>query len=952
MKTIIRTILLISVSTLFFNDVKSQGNTLDGANIGFMAATPPNFDGWTARTGTYRPASGTGNISASNPLNYTVFNFTTSHNNPATAKFTDYWGSSDDVFKIFYTDKNETDEHSLGGLKKIPTHLGFDRSVRLGPTSGETGGNKSAELSYRLKVTEQNALLTFCYAIVLMAPHYQFHFGNPTFEVDVVDADDELVSECCFFQNCGDLNCSYLPTGWNLGVGSCSPGALNNNVWLYSDWNQITINLLEYLNKTVKVRIRISGCIYDAHGGYGYFAAKVGEPSISLSGCVGEGDTVTTAEAPIGFSKYEWFEIPNGLTDQYDIDGVYSADKVVSTDRVLAITNQLMDDKYTKSFAVRLTSPTQHVTWISDPAPACVTYIPVEVNDMRPNFDAMIEHQYIPTNPESDNDEIGFLFEDVQPRSASYPLDWQRLEFGDGEVLELKRQPDKTWKADESVTPLADNHVRLTYNAQNGQIDTIFHTYEAGEYVFVRYAHAHPANPDDSLECLKQEVLNVKVPVRPKLVLTSIDTVCMGDKVTITASSPGDDATDYTYQWWYGDDDVQTTNPFFEGKTLTINSLEEDITVHVRVITPEGFYRWAWDSVKVQSFPDIHIEGDTMICIGEKVHLTATDLSGGTLGLRWSYQKPNSSTSVGSTDNPAVFEDAVKQDTSIFILAETTNHCFSWQEKRIIVVKPVVVSNKKEICIDDEVILTGSGAVDYSWRATPEDPSLQEGVKGLNPVRVSPKQTTEYTMTGYGQNGCEANTNITITVVPDPVVKLGFSPDFVDMDEPIIMFTDSSDYSSKSVWTFSDGGKAEGGNITYEFSDINADSVAVHLISSNYLGCSSEADTTIPVALFAVWMPNAFSPDGDDINDYFFFLTKNNLEDVSFEIFDRWGTKMYSYETKLYTYKSDDDVKTYGWNGRYKNKYVQNGTYVWRLSYRRVGNTRVYDEHGTVTLIR
>ena len=947
---ILAAVSIASVSLLNLQKITAQPAAIDGTNLDFMEHTPPSFDGWTAKTGTYTTG---GYYSSSNPLNTTCFNLTTSFADPSTATFTGgYTGETTKAF-VINTDVNAKDEHSSNKLKKIPTHLGFTRSVRLGPISGTNGGNKSAELSYRLKINDTNSLLTFCYAMVLMAPHNGEHYANPTFEVDVVDAlTDALIKPCCFFQNCGDLSCSQLPTGWNLGEGNCTPGGWNSDVWLYSDWNQITVNLDEFFGQTIKLRVRISGCVYSAHGGYGYFVAKASKSSITLAGCAGDGNVVTYAEAPSGFNSYEWFEIPAGMTDQYDIDGVYSANNVIGTDSILTITTTTMNNQDDKSFAVRLTSPKQHVTWDNSPAPACVTYIPTDVHDMRPKFDNMIAHKYIPTNPENSVDEIGFLFDDVTKRNNNYPLDWHLLDFGDGDSLEIVKNNDGSWSIDEQTTPLTENHVRIAYKTNINEPDTIFHTYQHGNYIFTRCAHSYPTDPTNELECTKCDTLHITVPVRPSLLFISPDTICYNDNVTITATSPGDDATNYIYQWWHSDDNIQTTPPFHEGTSLTINNLKEDLIVHVKVITADGFYRWGWDTVRVQAFPDIQIGGDTMICVGEILHLTATDVSGGTLGMKWTYQKPNLQTSIPNSSNQISLEDAVVRDTTIFVIAQTTKHCVAWKSVQILVVDPKVVANKKEICVGDEVVLTGSGAFDFSWESTPKDNSLPEDVKGINPITVYPTQTTEYTMIGYGQNGCQARVNITVNVIPNPVVNLKFSPNEVDMDEPTVMFFDSSEYSAKSEWIFSDGEKLEGKNITHKFNISREDSVNIHLISSNILGCSSEADTTIPVVLFAIWFPNAFTPDGDGMNDYFFFMTKNNLEDIVFEIFDRWGMKVYSYESKYYKYQGKSDIKTLGWDGRFKNKFVQNDVYVWRISYRRPGNSRVYDQQGTVTTIR
>jgi gliding motility-associated-like protein len=72
-------------------------------------------------------------------------------------------------------------------------------------------------------------------------------------------------------------------------------------------------------------------------------------------------------------------------------------------------------------------------------------------------------------------------------------------------------------------------------------------------------------------------------------------------------------------------------------------------------------------------------------------------------------------------------------------------------------------------------------------------------------------------------------------------------------------------------------------------------------------------------------MPNAFSPNGDDINDYYQAKGANQgtgpQSIISFEgyIFNRWGQKLYSW-TDCYNYKA-------GWDGTYKGNPVKDGVY-------------------------
>lgn len=277
---------------------------------------------------------------------------------------------------------------------------------------------------------------------------------------------------------------------------------------------------------------------------------------------------------------------------------------------------------------------------------------------------------------------------------------------------------------------------------------------------------------------------------------------------------------------------------------------------------------------------------------------------------------------------------------------------------------PKVSSDKSKICPLDEVTLTGSNAVDYSWTANPPDASLTEDVRSEEPVVVTPKETTTYTMRGYGSSGCYTERQITINVVPVPIPLISYSPAYVDAEDPILSLSDASLYGTYSLWRFSDGGTSNDRVLRYQFHDLSVDSVSIYLktanevgqheLSTNQYNCSADTSITLPIELFAVWVPNAFSPNGDGVNDRFFFLSDNQLEDVSFEVFNRWGTKIFSFNEKALNLSvlTQDVANSIGWDGTYKGKTVKDGVYVWKLQYKRQGNTRVYQRTGTVNVVK
>ena len=89
------------------------------------------------------------------------------------------------------------------------------------------------------------------------------------------------------------------------------------------------------------------------------------------------------------------------------------------------------------------------------------------------------------------------------------------------------------------------------------------------------------------------------------------------------------------------------------------------------------------------------------------------------------------------------------------------------------------------------------------------------------------------------------------------------------------------------------------------------------------------------------FIPNAFSPNGDNNNDEFKVFSTAGIELIQLEVYDRWGQKLWS----------TSDYRR-GWDGTVDGKEASVATYfyVFRYSCTRDGNT--YIRKGDVTLIR
>lgn len=110
---------------------------------------------------------------------------------------------------------------------------------------------------------------------------------------------------------------------------------------------------------------------------------------------------------------------------------------------------------------------------------------------------------------------------------------------------------------------------------------------------------------------------------------------------------------------------------------------------------------------------------------------------------------------------------------------------------------------------------------------------------------------------------------------------------------------------------------------------------------------SSFSNVTCPVLPSRIFIPNAFTPNGDDVNDSFSvatlsIFTSTQLKDLQFDlrIFNRWGQLIW---------ETTDAKKS--WDGKFNGTYVETGMYVYTLYAHGYDNKR-FAYKGTIMLIR
>ena len=319
-------------------------------------------------------------------------------------------------------------------------------------------------------------------------------------------------------------------------------------------------------------------------------------------------------------------------------------------------------------------------------------------------------------------------------------------------------------------------------------------------------------------------------------------------------------------------------------------------------------------TVTVKPVPIITLASE-VICIGEDITMTAqTTIAGGV------YDWGNGNANETQTFSPL-------SDTT-FSLSYSVNGCTSPLETAIITVNPLPISTFSASpltgCIPFELTLLAddNSNTSYSWSA---DNGLT-GTGAQSSLSFTNDGIYDITLTA-GLNGCTTTTTINdyVTVDNYPIASfLTSSNKFTELIQ-LLEFTNTSSGAASYTWDFGDGASSTEINPEHNFTD-NLYGHVITLTAYSQFLCESSA--TIEILFnngLIYYIPNTFTPNGDEFNQIFKPIFSNNSIDVynySFYIYNRWEHVI--FETH--------DVEK-GWDGLFGEDGipVPQGTYNYKI---------------------
>ena len=393
--------------------------------------------------------------------------------------------------------------------------------------------------------------------------------------------------------------------------------------------------------------------------------------------------------------------------------------------------------------------------------------------------------------------------------------------------------------------------------------------------------------------CQKDTTITVTMLAVPSVTFSGNPLICIGDSTTLTAHG----GTSYIWNGGATTSSIRVSPP-------------SNNTYSVQVKGADGCIKDSSILVTVVHYPHITYTGDTNICPGDSTLIIA---SGGGV-YTWSN---------GVSKDSAYFKPLTNSTYSL----QVNNGCISDTTINI-TLKPVPIAGitpNQSICPGVTTSLIATGGTIYGWSTGDT----------IDSISVTPLVTTTYTVS-VSTGGCKAKDSSKVTIYPLPLgVTSGIN---------LITAGQSTTISVTSMpgctysWIPSGSLSCDTCAVTIASPTINT-IYTVTITDSE--GCRSIDTILIRVKpkCGPIYLPNAFSPNGDGINDILYVMG-NCVKEMSLVIYDRWGNKVFESVDPLY-----------GWDGTYKGQPMNPGTYAYILHTVDEDNNAV-DSKGSITLVR
>lgn len=431
----------------------------------------------------------------------------------------------------------------------------------------------------------------------------------------------------------------------------------------------------------------------------------------------------------------------------------------------------------------------------------------------------------------------------------------------------------------------------------------------------------------DANACTQSAITLITVNPLP-IVTANGSSVCIGQNLNLAASG----GVSYA---WNGPNGFASNqqNPIIPNATQAMAGFYQ-----VTVTDANGCSRSAVAGVSVNPVPNATATSNAPICEGQRLQLFA----GGSLNYSWNG--PNGFNI--NSQNPVINATSLLSSGIYTVRVIDAIGCYTTVNVPVTIypnplvdIKPSVTDGCEPQCITftAQTNATGTNVV-YAWNL--DNAGLVSNTSTVTNCYNTARSYSPSIKVTDG-NGCSNSTSVTITVHPKPNADFTFSPIKPSLYNNTVDFTDLTNTATIAQWNWYFGNNVIGStsqNPSHRFDELG--DYLVSLIVNSEFGCTDTVHKLIRIEdEYALYVPNAFTPNGDGKNDMF-QPKGSGFTNYELYIFDRWGERLFY----------SNDFAT-GWDGTFRGLVCQDGVYTFKINLVSIGG-KAREITGSVTLYK
>lgn len=786
-------------------------------------------------------------------------------------------------------------------------------SARLG---NACVGAHAEDLTYLYTVTPLNTSFTYSYACVLQDPGH-IASQQPRFQISITDSLGNLIP-CGVYQ---------------VAAGQGIPGFTSNNCnisypIIWSDWTSVAVDLSSLIGQTLLIRFATGDCQPTGHFAYAYVDASCNSLQINAAFCPGSTQAILTA--PGGYASYSWS--PGGASTQS-----------------LTINNPVSGTVYTVTMTPfggggSCTSVLTFTLIASPGFTAAFSFTtgcgPTNVQFTDSTYTA--PNGSLPTNwlwtfgdPSSGALDTSTAQNPTHSYSSTGTYTVTLIAYNGGGCADTITQavfvpsgldpgiPTVSNFNGNSISCFGANDGTATANPSGGTLPYTYSWSPSGgsaQTAINLGPGTYTVTITDSIGCTATATATLTEPTAMSATTGHTNSTCLGSNgkawITVSGGTPG-----YTYSWspfgGTGDTAYNLSQQVYTVTATDANGCTFTANVNVGGVTP---------TVVTSSHVDCNCHGDntgsaSVNVTGGNPPYTYTWTPAGTAG-----NVPNATgLSAGSYTVTIHNGNGCPDDVVNFTIGEPAQLAVT------IVAENATCLVAQNGSIGAVPVVGGVQPYSYSWNTVPvQTTAIATGLL-----------TGNYTVVITDAHGCtitdgghvDFNPDYKVNAGHDTCIDLTHSGFLMATPDHIDAFTYSWSQSTPPPSTF-DNPNVQNPTVTPGIT------TTYTVLVTDPAGCQASDSVEVCVVAY-VFLPDAFSPNADDNNDFFHIINASVIDKADIKIFNRWGQLVF---------ESTDPF--FKWDGTFKGKPQEVDVYTWELTYTPANTPKIINDKGNVTLVR